>query len=112
MALVYASDVKHDGEYVRKRGDKFAAKDAKDLFELDDPSSLVDEGILVHDSLLPENDAEQGMSLSYNELEAAMLRKNEEAGVTPDSSLAGDQAKAPLRAQAQSDPAKADKDAK
>ena len=105
MPLVYASDVVHDGEYVKKRGDAFAGGDAKSLFDLDDDSAdqLVSEGVVVMDTALPEN-ADEPRSLSYYELQAAMLRKNEAAGESMESSLAGDIAAAPLAAQALEEP--------
>jgi hypothetical protein len=97
VPLVYAADVKHDGEFVKKRGDKFTGKDAKDLFDLDgDETSLVDDGILCMDAELGED--RDPMSTSYYELQAEMARKYEEVGVNPESSDAGSVAKEPLKA--------------
>jgi hypothetical protein len=99
MALVYATDLQHDGEYVKKRGDKFSAKDAKEYFDLDDDGAtqLIDDGVVVQENELPENE-DDPMSGSYYEMQAAMLAKYEEAGVTPESSDAGSVAKEPLKA--------------
>jgi hypothetical protein len=91
MPLVYASDVLHGDEdgnrtYVKKRGDRFNKADAKDLFNLDDPKSLIDDGVVVMDTALPEN-ADDGRSASYYELEAEMLRNSEDSEPVQDTGM-------------------------
>lgn len=77
MALVYASDVKHDGEFVKKRGDKFVTADAEKYFDVE-PEQLLEDGIVVQEAALPEN-ADDVRSTSFYELQAQMLRESEEA---------------------------------
>ena len=77
MGLVYASDVKHDGEMARKRGDAFKTSDAKELFDMK-PEDLVAEGVVVMDTALPENN-DESRSSSFYELQAQMLRESKEA---------------------------------
>jgi hypothetical protein len=87
MPLVYASDVLHGDEdgnrtYVKKRGDRFNKADAKDLFNLDDPKSLIDDGVVVMDTALPENADEDsepvqdtGMKAHTDRVIAAQAKK-------------------------------------
>lgn len=99
MGLVYASDIKHDGEFVKKRGEKFVGSDAKKFFDLDDATSLVDDGVIVMDSALPEND-DSPRATSYYELEAEMLRNNDENDESPsEKGLASEQPKAVVATQ-------------
>lgn len=92
MALVYAADVMGDDrKMVKKRGDAYSKSDAKDMFGLEDGASLLEDGVIVLDSALPEN-SDEHRSLSYYELEAQQVRLQQEEAD-------GDNAKMPKQKQ-------------
>lgn len=75
MPLVYASDViGDDRKVVKKRGDEYTKSDAKSIFNEDDGKSLIEDGVIVLDSTLPENN--EGTALtSLNAMEALNARE-------------------------------------